>query len=87
MKIRRHVAKETLKRPFVTIHMKEFIFEQYLQMLNTGLLFKDITFYCAFSKNADLVYQFYCRYFQNESEDLSTDMWSLMQGLCKYTHP
>ena len=88
MKIRRHVTKETLKRPFVTVNMKTFIFEQYLQMLNTGLIFKDITFYCVFSKNADLVYQFYCRYYQNESEDLAQDLSALLQGLCKnITHP
>lgn len=56
LKIRRHVMKESLKRPFVTTNMKSFIFGQYIVMLNTGLIFKDINFYRAFSKNADLVY-------------------------------
>lgn len=63
MKIRRYVTKETLKRQFVTTNLSTFIFNQYISMLNTGLLFKDLTFYNCFSKNADLVYQFYCNYF------------------------
>ncbi len=67
MKIRRYVVKETLKRPFVTTNMSKFIFNQYLSMLNTGLLFKDLTFYNCFSKNADLVVQFYSRYYSQES--------------------
>ena len=74
MKIRRHVIKETLSRPFVTIHMNTFIFDHYLAMLNTGLIFKDITYYSIFSKNSDAVYQFYCRYFEKESEDLTSDL-------------
>ena len=55
-KIIRYVTKETLRRPFVTTNMTSFIFGQYMAMLNTGLIFKDINFYCAFSKNADLIY-------------------------------
>ena len=81
LKIRRHVTKESLKRPFVTTNMKSFIFAQYLTMLNTGLLFKDINFYCAFSKNAELVYTFYCRYFEQESENLAAHLHALLEGL------
>jgi len=66
--------KETLKRPFMTTNMKEFMFDQFLAMLNTGLLFKDLTYYNLFSKNADSVYQFYCQYFEKESEDLAGDL-------------
>lgn len=89
LKIRRHVIKETLKRPFMTTNLPTFLFSQYLTMLNTGLIFKDLTFYCVFSKNADLVYQFYCRYFENESEDLGGDLWKLMKGMLDnyITHP
>ena len=57
-------------------------------MLDTGLLFKDVTFYCAFSKNADSVYQFYCRYLQNESRDVGQDLALLLEGLVNFaTHP
>lgn len=88
LKIRRYVLKETLKRPFVTTNMREYIFGQYLSLLNTGLLFKDITFYNVFSKNAELVYNFYCRYFEQESQDLAGDFHTFVQGVVKYiTHP
>ena len=81
MTIRKHILKETLKRPFVTTHLSNFIFRQFMQMLNTGLLFKDITFYSPFSKRADLVSDFYLRYFEQESIDLGKDILSLLKGL------
>lgn len=88
LKIRRHVMKETLKREFVTKNMNEFIFGQFISMLNMGLLFKDVTFYCAFSKHADMVYQFYCRYFQNESPDVGRDLGQMLDSLVNNaTHP
>ena len=88
LKIRRHVIKETLKRPFVTTNMLEYIFGQYLQMLNTGLLFKDISFYNVFSKNAEAVFNFYCRYFEQESADLGADFEAFVRGVVKHvTHP
>ena len=55
MKIRRHIVKETLKRPFMTTCMKSFLFGTLMKMLNLGLLFKDITFYCAWSKHSESV--------------------------------
>ena len=81
MKIRRHICKETLKREFLTTHMSEFIFKQYFSLLNMGLVFRDVNFYCAFSKNAEAVYQFYCRYLQNESKDVGKDMIAMLEGL------
>ena len=88
MKIRRHVCKETLKRPFVTTHMSHYIFGQYFSLLNMGLIFRDVNFYCAFSKNADNVYQFFCRYLQNESKNVGKDITLMLEGLfANATHP
>lgn len=62
----------------MTTNLKSYMFGQFLSMLNTGQLFKDITFYNNWSKHAEMIYQFYCSYFQNESDDLAGDLLVLI---------
>ena len=45
MKIRKFVQKETLKREFITPHMRQFFFKDFLQMINSALIFKDVNYY------------------------------------------
>jgi hypothetical protein len=67
MKIRKFVIKETLKREYITVHMTQFYCRDFLTMLNTGLIFKDVTMQAIFSKNSDQIFQFFQRYYLNES--------------------
>jgi len=53
LKIRRFVQKVTLKRPFITEHMRNFYFCDFLAFLNQGHIFKDTkTLYTQFTKNS-----------------------------------
>ena len=45
LKLRRYVLKSTLKRTYMTKHMGDYVFDQFLKGLNKGLLFKDSNIY------------------------------------------
>lgn len=88
MKIRKFVQKETLKREFITPHMRQFFFKDFLQMINSALIFKDVNYYTQFSRNAESVVAFYNRYFEQESSDIESDLRLLFQGITSVaTHP
>jgi hypothetical protein len=56
--------------------------------MNKGLIFKDINTFITFSKNSSLVYEFFARYFRNESRDLEKDLKLLFNGFIQYvSHP
>jgi hypothetical protein len=50
LKLRRYVQKSTLKRKYMTTHMKEYVFDEFLRSLNKGLIFKDANIYTQFSQ-------------------------------------
>ena len=88
LKIRKFVQKETLKREYITVHMKEFYFREFLAMLNSGLIYKDVNIYTIFSKNSEQVLSFFQRYFDKESLDKEGDLALLFDGFKKVaTHP
>ena len=70
IKIRRFVQKRSLAREYITKHMIEFFFNEFIAWLNQCLIFKDVNNFTQFSKNAQMVLDFYARYFENESKDL-----------------
>jgi len=45
VKIRRQVQKRTLKRDYMTTHMGQYMFDELLNELNKGLIFKDSNMY------------------------------------------
>jgi len=88
LKIRRFVQKETLKREYITQHLREYFFGEFISALNIGLIFKDSVTVTQFSKNAGSVFDFYHRYFLKESQDLSHDLGKLLRGFARNaTHP
>ena len=65
----------------MTPHMSDFIFTDFLVQLNTGLILRDSNAFTQFSKKNELIIDFYKKYLQNESSDLSRDIQALIQGL------
>lgn len=74
LKLRRYVQKSTLKRKYMTVHLPEYVFDEFLKALNKGLIFKDANIYTQFSMKMEQVNQFYERYFTNECRNLSGDL-------------
>lgn len=88
LKLRRYVQKSTIKRPYMTVHMGEYVFDEFLRSLNKGLMFKDANIYTQFSVKAELVKVFYDRYFTKECVDLVGDISRLFRAFCKHvSHP
>ena len=83
LSIRKYVQKITLDRKFVTPHMKEFFFNEFVAWLNQCLLFKDVNNFHQFSKNADRVIKFYDNFFRNESRDLCGDLRQFYMGFSR----
>lgn len=80
IKIRKYIQKATLKRKYVTPHMREFFFNEFISWLNQCLIFKDVNMFTQFSKNAGSVLAFYQRYFAEESLDVAADLKSFFYG-------
>jgi hypothetical protein len=80
IKVRRFVQKVTLKREYITVHMTEFFFNEFVLWLNQCLIFKDANNYTQFSKNAQIVIDFYGRYFTKESKNLAKDLRHFFLG-------
>jgi hypothetical protein len=74
LKLRKYVQKSTLKRKYMTTHMGEYVFDEFLRSLNRGLIFKDSNIYTQFSQKNDLVNAFYENYFTKESVDMTGDL-------------
>ncbi|CDW83820.1 rrna methylase family [Stylonychia lemnae] len=88
LKVRRCIIKATLKRPYVTTHMNEYIFDIFVKSLNKGLIFKDTNVYTQFSQSNELVNKFYEQYFFNESVDVAGDLRAFFKGFIKHvTYP
>ena len=88
LNVRKHVQKVTLKRPFLTPQMKHFFFGEFITMLNSAVMFKELQYYTQFQKNALAVIDFYNRYFENESVDLATDLRMLLTStVAAASHP
>lgn len=84
LKIRKHIQKFTLKRPFITEHMSDYFFNDFLAFLNQGYLFKDKrTQYTQFSKQGDLIFSFYHAYLTSESPNPAVDLRSLLTGMSR----
>lgn len=83
LKIRKFVQKKTLSREYITPHMTQFFFNEFISWLNQCLIFKDVNSYTQFSKNAHLVLEFYGRYFKNESTDYEADLRSFFLGFSR----
>ena len=79
--IRKYIQKEILQRKYVTSTMADFIFDELLRELNGGLILRDSNAYTQFSKNNELIIEFYGNFMMNESLDLETDMRKLFYGL------
>lgn len=74
-KIRRYVQKTTLKREFITVHFfTKYFMGEFQGQLSYGLIFKDASVYTQYSTNTLGVYNFYKRFFDNESRDISNDL-------------
>lgn len=84
LKVRRFIIKSTLRRPYVTVYMKEYIFDIFLKSLNKGLIFKDTNVYTQFSQSNELVNKFYEQYFFNESVDIAGDLRVFFNGFVKH---
>ena len=88
LKLRRFVIKTTLKREYMTLNMHELMFEHMLILLNKGLIFKDSNVYTQFSKNIEMVMDYYQRYFTQESKDVAGDLKRFFEGFVQHvTHP
>jgi hypothetical protein len=88
LKLRRYVQKSTLKRTYMTVHMGDYVFDEFVRGLNKGLLFKDSNIYTQFSAKNRLVNEFYERYFTKECLDLPGDLRQLFNGFVKHvSHP
>lgn len=88
LKLRRYVQKSTLKRKYMTTHMTDYLFDEFLRSLNKGLLFKDSNIYTQFSQKNELVNKFYERYFVNECIDLNADLGKFFRAFVKHvSHP
>jgi hypothetical protein len=88
LKLRRYVQKSTLKRKYMTRHMGEYVFDEFLKSLNKGLIFKDSNIYTQFSLKAELVNEFYQNYFTKECVDLSGDLSKFFHAFTKnVSHP
>lgn len=88
LKLRRYVQKSTLKRPYMTVHLGQYVFDEFLRSLNKGLLFKDANIYQQYSTKAALLNQFYERYFTTECVDLIGDMAKFFKAIVTHvSHP
>jgi hypothetical protein len=88
LKLRRYVQKSTLKRKYMTVYMKEYVFDEFLRALNKGLIFKDANIYTQFSQKNELVNAFYENYFTKESLDLNQDLARFFNAFVKHvSHP
>ena len=61
--IRKYVQKEILARSYVSPLSFSFLFNQFLEIVNEGLVLKDCNHFTLFSKYNQLIADFYIRYF------------------------
>jgi hypothetical protein len=88
LKLRRYVQKSTLKRKYMTTHMKEYVFDEFIKSLNKGLIFKDSNIYTQFSLKNELVNRFYESYFTKECVDLTGDLSRFFRAFTRHvSHP
>ena len=69
--IKKFIQKEILARKFMTSSMATFMFDDFVLYLNDGLVLKDSNAFTLLSKNNEIITEFYSRYFENESVNLS----------------
>jgi len=68
--------------------MADFIFNDFLQELNRGLILKDSNIYTQFSKNNEMIVGFYGNFLIHESLNLEKDLQKLFYGLKEHIdHP
>ena len=63
--VRKYIQKEILSRKYVTSTMADFIFGHLLKELNGGLILKDSNAYTQFSKNNEIIIEFYINFLMN----------------------
>lgn len=86
--VRKFIQKELLQREYVTCLMSDSILIDLLHYLNEGLILKDFNAYTIFSKNNEMITQFYTRYFANDSVNLAADFSKFFHTTVRsVTHP
>jgi hypothetical protein len=64
--------------------LSSYFFGDFLAFLNQAHLFKDkTTQYTQFTKGSQLIHDFYCKYFRNETTNLASDLRLLLEGMSK----
>ena len=72
----------------MTCQINDYLLVGFVKGLNDGLLFRDSNCFTQFSKNTDSVFQFYKRFFEEESVDFVKDMSQLFNSLVNHVyHP
>jgi len=67
----------------MTHQMANFMFTDLIVNLNMGVILKDANQYTTFSKNAQLIVDFYSHFFKEESIDIASDLKSMFAGLAQ----
>ena len=82
------MIKTTLKREYMMLKMHELMFEHMMILQNKGLIFKHSNVYSQFSKNIEMVVDYYQRYFTLESKEVAGDLKTFFEGFVYHvTHP
>ena len=64
--------------------MGDFILGEFLDFLDKGTIIKDSNMFTIFSKNIELIINFYGKYLREETKDLAGDLRKLLNGVYKY---